>query len=109
MIFTRVLVLTGAALLAGLIVWAAMSAPFWASFKTITAMPWGLVTLVDLYLGFICAAILVLILERERMIAVLVITLMLVLGNIVTAFWLVLRGIPYLLSLTSGHKTQVSS
>lgn len=109
MILVRGLMIAGAVLLSGVIVWAGMSAPFWASFATISAMPWGVVTLVDLYLGFVCAAVLVFMLERERMMALLVIALIFVLGNVVMALWLAWRGLPRLLSLTAGRKTQVSS
>jgi hypothetical protein len=109
MSFARGLIIAGAVLLSGLIIWAGLSAPFWASFAAITAMPWGVVTLVDLYLGFICAAILVVILEQNRVAVLLIIALIFVLGNVVTALWLAWRGIPRLLSLTLGRQTQVSS
>lgn len=96
MLASRLLLTLGAALLGGCIAWASMSAPFWESFSAITAMPWGVVTLVDLYLGFFCAAFLVLRVETNRLSAVTVIALILVLGNVVTALWLAARGLPWL-------------
>jgi hypothetical protein len=42
--------------LAALIVWASMNANFGESFSAITADPWGIVSLVDLYLGFLIFA-----------------------------------------------------
>lgn len=75
---------------AGLIVWAMGAADFWASFDAITADPWGLVTLADLYLGFLLAAIVIGHFERGWR-AVLWILPLPFLGNVWTVIWFVLR------------------
>ena len=87
----RVALTVAAALFTGAILWAFSAAPFLESFGQIIAMPWGLVTLIDLYFGFACIAILIWILEPNRIVALSCIGLLFVLGNVVTALWLALR------------------
>jgi hypothetical protein len=81
-----------AILLGATIIWAFFLADFWASFRLITANPWGIVTLVDLYFGFIITSVLVLVVERGRSIAWLVILPTFFLGNVVPALWLAWRA-----------------
>lgn len=74
-----------------LILWALASASFGASFSAIAADPWGVVTLVDLYLGFLVAAVFIATFEN-RGAALILIVLLLVLGNVVAALWLAWRA-----------------
>jgi cytochrome b subunit of formate dehydrogenase len=78
--------------LAAAIAWATVRADFWASVAQVTANPWGLVTLVDLYAGFIITGVIVAAIERWRPFAWGLLALALVLGNIVFAAWGVWRG-----------------
>lgn len=55
------------------------------------AEPWGVVTLADLYLGFVLVAGLVILLERQKRTGVLWGIAVILLGNVVTAAWIVLR------------------
>lgn len=55
------------------------------------AEPWGVVTLADLYLGFVLVAGLVVLLEPERRNGVLWGIAIVLLGNVVTAAWIALR------------------
>lgn len=55
------------------------------------AEPWGVVTLADLYLGFVLFAGLVLVLEPSRGAGLAWAVGIIVLGNLVTAAWIVLR------------------
>lgn len=80
----------GALALVALIVRAAGSASFGDSFSAIAADPWGLVSLVDLYLGFLVAAVFIALFETRPAAAVWIV-LLLVLGNVVAAVWLVWR------------------
>jgi hypothetical protein len=66
----------------------------------LTSDPWGIVTLADLYLGFLLSAILIAIVERSWL-AVIWIVPIPFLGNFWTAIWFVLR-IPKLLRAV-GH------
>lgn len=91
MTLLRSLLLALAAALLGLIVWASLDTPIGESFARIVADPWGLVTLADLYLGFVLFSVVVAVVEPKRWIAVAVILSTFVLGNLVTAVWLVLR------------------
>ncbi len=75
----------------GLVVWAIGTASFGASFDRILADPWGLVTLADLYLGFLIAAVIIWFFEADRRMALLWVVPIFFLGNAVTAIWLVLR------------------
>lgn len=78
--------------LAAAIVWAFGSAEFWPSVRLITGNPWGVVTLIDLYAGFIFLGVAVAALERWRAWAWALLPLALVLGNVVYALWAVSRG-----------------
>ena len=55
------------------------------------AEPWGVVTLADLYLGFVLAAGIILVLEPSRMTGLVWAVAVVVLGNIITAAWIVFR------------------
>jgi hypothetical protein len=88
----RTIILALAGLLLAAIAWAAYSANFFESFGRIIADPWGIVTLIDLYLGFILISVVVHAVERGRLIAWLVIAPTFFLGNVVTALWLVWRA-----------------
>ena len=86
---------TCAVVLAGgltiLIAWAAMNANFLDSFGRITADPWGLVTLADLYLGFLILSVVIWLCEPDWRVALLWIVPIYFLGNIVTALWLMVK------------------
>ncbi len=86
--------LAAAAMAAGLvaiIVWAGMNANFWDSFGRIVADPWGIVSLVDLYLGFIVASVVIVLFERNIGVAAIWVVPVYFLGNIITAIWLAWR------------------
>jgi hypothetical protein len=74
------------------IVWAFGNAEFWPSVALVTANPWGVVTVIDLYAGFIMTGIAVAAIERWRPRAWGMLALALVLGNVVYALWAVSRG-----------------
>lgn len=75
---------------AALIVWASLTADFLASFDAITADPWGLVTLADLYLGFVLTAIVIAAFERGWR-AIVWIAPLPFLGNVWAVIWFVAR------------------
>jgi hypothetical protein len=83
------------------IVWAFMTASFSASFGWMIRDPWGIVSLLDLYIGFVITSVLVFVIEKGRPIAWAVILPTFFLGNVVTAFWLAWRA-PMLLDAASG-------
>ncbi|MFY8038871.1 MAG: hypothetical protein ACOVN4_04300 [Bosea sp. (in: a-proteobacteria)] len=83
----------GFALLAGSIIWAFGRAPFWPAVAEITANPWGVVTLIDLYLGFLIFGIVLWRFEPQRALAIGLIAAMPILGNVVPLAWLVWRGL----------------
>lgn len=87
----RLLPLAAAAVLAAAIAHALASASFAASFAAITADPWGIVTLVDLYAALLLVALLVWQLEADRRVALAVILASPVLGSLAPALWLALR------------------
>ncbi|MDX2238029.1 MAG: hypothetical protein NW203_10745 [Hyphomonadaceae bacterium] len=85
----------GGALLA-LILWAAFAGQdlhggFFTQVDVITALPWGIVTLADLYLGFALFAALVFVVEKSLLRAVLWAAPVFFLGNVWAALWFVLR------------------
>lgn len=85
--------------LSAAIVWAFGKADFWASVVQVTANPWGVVTLVDLYAGFIITGVIIAAIERWRPWAWGMLALALVFGNVVYALWGVVRGAKILRSL----------
>jgi hypothetical protein len=78
--------------LAAAIAWAFGKAEFWPSVALVAANPWGLVTLIDLYAGFIMTGVAIAAIERWRPWAWGMLALALVLGNVVYALWAVSRG-----------------
>jgi hypothetical protein len=87
----RIVFVLAALAFAVLIAWAAGAASFAESFSRITADPWGVVTLVDLYAGFLVAALVIAMTERSKWVAVLVVAALAVLGNMVTLAWVAWR------------------
>jgi hypothetical protein len=79
-------------ILTAAIFWAFGRADFWASGAAIVANPWGLVTLIDLYSGFIITGLIIAGLERWRPWAFALLFSSLVLGNVVYAAWGFWRG-----------------
>jgi len=78
-------------LLSGSIIWAFKAAPFWESFDLISANPWGKVTLIDLYSGFVAFAIVIGLVDGPW-IGLIAFLLLCVLGNIVSLAWLAFHG-----------------
>ena len=73
------------------IIWASFEKPIGESFSAIVADPWGLVTLLDLYFGFILFGLVIWFAEGKRPFALLWIVPIFFLGNIIPALWLILR------------------
>ncbi len=75
---------------AALIVWAVLYGDFAAAGAWLFGNPWGLVTLADLYLGFVLSAVVIAVLERNWY-AVLWIAPIPFLGNVWTVVWFTFR------------------
>lgn len=89
----------GLALL-GLVIWAFLArqdlhGSFMDQFDVVTTLPWGVVALVDLYVGFLFFAIIVFLTERSWVVAAAWAAPVFVLGNVWAALWLVIR-LPHL-------------
>lgn len=78
-------------ILAVAIVWALGEKPLGESFSAMIRDPWGVVTLIDLYSGFIAFAFILAFFEKPW-VAGLLFLLLCVLGNVVSTGWLVVRG-----------------
>lgn len=89
----RLACILGFAALTFAILWAFGQAPFWPSVTEIMRNPWGVVTVLDLYLGFLIAAIVIARFEPRRPLAIGLIAAMPVLGNVVPLAWLAWRGL----------------
>lgn len=84
----------------GLVLWAAFAmqdlhGSFLEQVHVITTLPWGIATLVDLYIGFVFFSAIVFLTERSWMVAALWAAPIFILGNIWSAVWLVIR-LPHL-------------
>jgi hypothetical protein len=80
-----------ALLLGAAIVWAMGEKAIGDSFAEMIRDPWGIVTLIDLYAGFIAFALVLAYFEKPW-VAVLLFVLMCGLGNLISLGWLVIRG-----------------
>jgi hypothetical protein len=89
----KIICALGSAILTGSIIWAFGRAPFWPAVSEIVANPWGVVTLVDLYLGFLIFSIVIARFEPNRGLAIGMIAAIPFLGNVVPLAWLALRGL----------------
>lgn len=74
-----------------LIVWAVTAGDFSAAGAWLTSDPWGMVTLADLYLGFVFLAAIIWIAERNKAIALVFILPLPFLGNVWAGIWVVWR------------------
>ena len=86
--------------LAILIAWAVHAGDFGEAGAWLTTDPWGIVTLADLYLGFLLSAVMICFLERSWK-AVLWIAPIPVLGNVWTVLWVIFR-FPVLIGRKQG-------
>lgn len=73
-----------------LCVWAASTGSFLGEFSTISSLPWGKVSLGDLYLGFLVIAVIILAFEPIWL-GLPIVILLFIFGNWVPAFWLAAR------------------
>jgi hypothetical protein len=95
MSFLRIVVsLLGLAVLAA-VVWAVgrteTAQDFWFEGQALFDQPWGLVAIVNLFAGFACIAIIMMLSERSFIAGALWALPIVVLGNIWTAVWLLIR------------------
>ena len=74
----------------GFCIQAGLAGDFMGEFSQIIGLPWGKVSLADLYLGFLMLAVFIAMTEKLS-ISIPVILALVVLGNVVAAFWLVWR------------------
>ncbi len=89
----RVVLLAVLAILPGSIAWAAMRASLGESFAAIIADSLGAGDLIDLYAGFVAAAVIVFLVEPRRGVSLAVAATLPFLGNLVLLAWLAGRGL----------------
>ncbi len=88
MTFVRILIGALGLAFAATIVWAVRMGDFWAAGSWLTTDPWGIVTLADLYLGFLLSAVVIAAFEPPLRAALWIVPLPF-LGNVWTAVWFV--------------------
>ncbi len=93
MTLSRILISTAALALVVAIVWAlgADGRSFPAVITDMLAQPWAVVTLIDLYLGFVLCAVVIVLFERNWPARLFWTAPLFLLGNFWAAAWLVLR------------------
>jgi hypothetical protein len=74
-----------------MILWASFRGDFGAEFAAISSMPWGQVSLVDLYLGFLLYGCAVWVIEDKLMTKLLWVLPVIVLGNAWSLIWVAVR------------------
>ncbi len=91
----RLIIIGLAVLLAGAIAFASLRTEslldFWYQAEALAEQPWGLVALVDLYVGFAFITFIIVLTEGSLLAGLLWAAPIFVLGNIWTALWLLLR------------------
>ena len=85
------------------IIWAISGGDFWKEGAALLSMRWGVVTLVDLYVGFAVAGLFFALLERPP-VAVGLFLVTLVLGNVVPCAWIIWRA-PRLIAALNNRPT----
>lgn len=78
----------GFLIMAGTIIYALVSGSFWTEGPVLVDMPWGLVSLVDIYLGLLIFSAWVLWREQFSLIAGLWALLIIILGNMITCLYI---------------------
>ena len=93
MVFIRILALIGAIILTVSIFWAMETAgqSLGEAIAWLTSNPWGVVSLIDLYLSFFLIAVLIWVLEPNKLIALVFIVPLPFIGGLWPAVWLVSR------------------
>ncbi|MEN0653091.1 MULTISPECIES: hypothetical protein [Hyphobacterium] len=83
----QLLPFVAALVLAALIIWAAGAGDFMGFGAVLLSDPWGVVTLADLYIGFLFAALIIWFSHDNKLVAILWILPLPVLGNVWTGIW----------------------
>lgn len=65
-----------------------------SGFDIVLAQPWGLVTLLDVFLGALCVSAVIFSVETDKRVALAWSVPIFVLGHVVSAAWLVVRFLP---------------
>lgn len=91
MTLLRVLLALGGIALLASIMWASQRASIGASFSGMIADPWGVVALIDLYLGFVFLAVIIWLFESNKLVALAFILPLPLLGNVWATAWIVWR------------------
>lgn len=93
MTLIRILSLLGGLILLAAIIWAmdAWDGSFMDAINWLISESWGVVSLIDLYLGFFFIGVLIWLLEPKRWIALLFILPLPFLGNVWAAVWMAWR------------------
>ena len=89
--FLQLLPFVAALVLAALIFWAAGAGDFMGFGAVLLSDPWGVVTLADLYIGFLFAALIIWFSHGNKLVALLWIAPIAVLGNVWTGIWFVIH------------------
>ncbi|MCC5995288.1 MAG: hypothetical protein JJU18_02815 [Oceanicaulis sp.] len=93
MTLVRILSLLGGLVLLAAIIWAALTAgqSLNEAIAWLISGPWGVVSLIDLYLGFFFIGVLIWLLEPSKPVALLFILPLPILGNVWAAVWMAWR------------------
>jgi len=108
MLVLRLILVAAAVAFTALIVYAAANADFWTSVTAIPRNPWGLVTLVDLYLGFALFAVVIAGFDGRSLATYAWIAGLVILGNGVAAVWLALRAPRLVAALRAGRSVSAA-
>ncbi|MFZ4120339.1 MAG: hypothetical protein ACOYKM_01640 [Caulobacterales bacterium] len=105
MTIVRIIVALSGLILGGAILWAATQSGSYANGglhgnlfeqgSAILTLPWGKVTMLDLYIGFVLFAVIIFVAEKSWLVAALWIAPLPFLGNVWAAVWLLVR-LPHL-------------
>ncbi len=86
----KIIAIIGLLAMTGVILYAFVAGDFGTEGAWITSHPWGIVSLVDLYVGFVIFSLWIVYREKSPVAAVIWVTLMMVLGNWTAALYVLL-------------------
>jgi hypothetical protein len=87
----KALIALAGAAFAATLGWAVVAGDFLQEGAVLLSLPWGIVTLADLYLGFLLYAVLVFAVERSKLAAAFWALPIFVIGNLWAVIWIVVR------------------
>ena len=87
--YAHVVAWTGLTVMIAALYFGLQSGQLWTELRSITGLPWGVVTLIDIYVGFVLFSCWIVWREPSRLAALAWIALIMLLGNVVACLYVI--------------------